>query len=430
MNFLFQSVACSLVFYGIYYWLLRNESCHAFNRYYLLLSALFSLVFPLVRFSSPLSFSPEVVSVITLPELVLGETDKLGYPATGFSWLWVVYAAGAVLFTVKLLVKLRSLRNLVSSSEKQPFSDYILIHTKGALPTFSFMNYLFWDDSQTLEEKEKGQILKHELAHIQQKHSLDLLLMEVLHALLWFNPIMYPLKAALTITHEFEADEKATEGSNIEAYQKLLASQVLNQYGLSLGSHFNQSQTIKRLRMLTNKNANVYWGKMVLPVVVFLMVFGVVSCEHPAFQDDEEITIKSEVVPEDGSDELFTYVEDMPVPPGGFESFYTYIARTLNYPKQARQMGIEGKVFVQFIVNKDGTITDVQAIKGIGAGCDLEATGVVANSPKWQPGKQNGRPVNVRMILPITFKLGEPEGEDKVVNSVKVTIDEAKPADQ
>ena len=77
----------------------------------------------------------------------------------------------------------------------------------------------------------------------------------------------------------------------------------------------------------------------------------------------------------------------------------------MNYPKQARRMGIEGKVYVQFVVDKDGSVTSVRAVKGIGAGCDEEAERVLKSSPKFKPGKQRGRPVKVRMMMPIIFKL-------------------------
>lgn len=124
-----------------------------------------------------------------------------------------------------------------------------------------------------------------------------------------------------------------------------------------------------------------------------------------------EETVIEEVVfeaapEEEVADEIFTIVEDQPTPVGGMQAFYTYVSKNLNYPSQARRMNIEGKVFVQFVVEKDGTITDVQAVKGIGAGCDEEAVRVIKGAPKWNPGKQRGRPVKVRMILPITFKLG------------------------
>lgn len=119
----------------------------------------------------------------------------------------------------------------------------------------------------------------------------------------------------------------------------------------------------------------------------------------------EEIVF-DEPVEEEVAEEIFTIVEDQPAPKGGMAAFYEYVGKKLKYPAQARRMGIEGKVFVEFVVDKDGTITDVKAIKGIGAGCDEEAIRVIQASPKWNPGKQRGRPVKVRMILPITFKLG------------------------
>lgn len=119
----------------------------------------------------------------------------------------------------------------------------------------------------------------------------------------------------------------------------------------------------------------------------------------------EEIIV-DEAPEEEVADEIFTIVEDQPGFPGGTAAFYQFVQKKLKYPSQARRMGIEGKVFVQFVVGKDGTINDVQVVKGIGAGCDEEAARVIKSSPKWTAGRQRGKPVKVRMILPITFKLG------------------------
>jgi protein TonB len=119
-----------------------------------------------------------------------------------------------------------------------------------------------------------------------------------------------------------------------------------------------------------------------------------------------EAIVFAEAPEEEKVDEIFTIVEDQPEPPGGMAAFYQYIAKNMNYPAQARRMGVEGKVFVQFVVDKSGNITEVQAVKGIGAGCDEEAVRVISEAARWKPGKQRGRPVKVRMILPITFKLG------------------------
>jgi protein TonB len=119
-----------------------------------------------------------------------------------------------------------------------------------------------------------------------------------------------------------------------------------------------------------------------------------------------EDVVFEEAPEEEEAEEIFTIVEDQPTPIGGMQAFYQFVSKKLKYPAQARRMGIEGKVFVQFVVDKDGNLTDVKAVKGIGAGCDEEAVRVIKSAPKWKPGKQRGRPVKVRMILPITFKLG------------------------
>ncbi|MCR9250465.1 MAG: energy transducer TonB [bacterium] len=118
-----------------------------------------------------------------------------------------------------------------------------------------------------------------------------------------------------------------------------------------------------------------------------------------------EDIIFEEAPEEEEVEQIFTIVEDKPGFPGGDAAMYKYLGKNINYPSQARRMGIEGRVFVQFVVNKDGSISDVQAIKGIGAGCDEEAERVIKSMPKWKPGKQRGRPVKVRMVLPVFFKL-------------------------
>jgi periplasmic protein TonB len=103
---------------------------------------------------------------------------------------------------------------------------------------------------------------------------------------------------------------------------------------------------------------------------------------------------------------IFTVVEETAAPIGGMGAFYEYVGKKIKYPAQAKRMGIEGKVFVEFVIEKDGSLTDVKAIKGIGGGCDQEAERIVSSAPKWKPGKQRGKPVRQKMVLPINFKLG------------------------
>lgn len=118
----------------------------------------------------------------------------------------------------------------------------------------------------------------------------------------------------------------------------------------------------------------------------------------------EEIIVE-EAPEEEVADEIFQIVENPAQFPGGIGAFYKWVGSKMKYPAQARRMGIEGKVYVQFVVDKDGSITEVQAVKGIGAGCDEEAVRVLQSSPKWSPPKQRGKAVKQRMIVPINFKL-------------------------
>lgn len=118
-----------------------------------------------------------------------------------------------------------------------------------------------------------------------------------------------------------------------------------------------------------------------------------------------EDVVFDEAPEEEAADEIFQFVEDQPTPLGGMKAFYAYVGKNMKYPAQARRMGIEGKVYITFVVGKDGALTDIVVLKGIGAGCDQEAIRVLSGAPKWKPGKQRGRPVRVRMQLPIIFKL-------------------------
>uniref|UniRef100_UPI0040488C8C TonB family protein n=1 Tax=Algoriphagus sp. TaxID=1872435 RepID=UPI0040488C8C len=119
----------------------------------------------------------------------------------------------------------------------------------------------------------------------------------------------------------------------------------------------------------------------------------------------EEVAIKEVVIEEEKADQIFDVVETQPNPPGGMSGWNKYLSNNLKYPTQARRMGVEGTVIVVFVINTDGSIQDVEVLRGIGGGCDEEAVKVVTNAPKWEPGNQRGKPVRTRMRLPIRFKL-------------------------
>jgi len=123
---------------------------------------------------------------------------------------------------------------------------------------------------------------------------------------------------------------------------------------------------------------------------------------------DQPVFVEMELeVQEEKAEEIFTIVEQQPKPVGGFSTFYTYVGENLKYPRLALRGNIQGRVYIEFVVEKDGSLTDIKTMKGIGGGCDEEACRIIGNAPKWKPGKQRGRPVRVKMVIPILFRLEE-----------------------
>ncbi len=129
--------------------------------------------------------------------------------------------------------------------------------------------------------------------------------------------------------------------------------------------------------------------------------------EDPALQEPvSTASPKEEVIPEEEKpDQIFDVVETQPNPPGGMSGWNKYLSDNLKYPTQARRMGVEGTVIIVFVINTDGSIQDVEVLRGIGGGCDEEAIKIVRRAPKWSPGMQKGNAVRTRMRLPIRFKL-------------------------
>lgn len=122
-------------------------------------------------------------------------------------------------------------------------------------------------------------------------------------------------------------------------------------------------------------------------------------------EDVIEDIIIEEAPEEEVADEIFQIVEDPATPKGGYAAFYEYIAKNMNYPSKAKRMGIEGKVFVQFVVDPQGKISNVEIAKGIGFGCDEEAARILKNAPAWNPPRQRGVPVSQRIMIRISFQL-------------------------
>ncbi len=132
-----------------------------------------------------------------------------------------------------------------------------------------------------------------------------------------------------------------------------------------------------------------------LNLIVLLLTSSIIACNT---QNELELSVLSNEV-------IFTKVDNQPTFEGGMTAYYEYIQANLTYPAKAKKDGIEGKVFIEFVITKTGKVESAKILRGLEENCDKAVLALISNSPDWKPGSQKGVPVNVKMVLPITFSL-------------------------
>lgn len=413
-------------FYLLYQLLLAKDKHFLFNRGFLLSGILLSIALPFLSINLQTNLLDEkfLEGYIVLPAITISnvQMESVGFILKWPQFIGIIYIAGVIFYLGRLswqLIHICKHLPLFNSSRERK-NGYTLVSTDGKIPTCSFFKFLFWDKSVSLSDEEEKQILEHEMVHIRQYHSVDVLIVELLRAVFWINPVIHLMKSRITEVHEYLADHYATKEIGVENYSKLLTLQIFKSFDFALSNNFHKSQVVKRIRMLKTNRSKSIWINVALLAPALSLLVTVLACDVTGTEDFsslvvteqketlvEETTLE-EIVAGDitHAKEIFTKVDEQPVPMDGMASFYKQIRQSMKYPVQARRMGIEGKVFIQFVVDENGKLTDVKSVKGIGAGCAAEAERVIQESAAWNPGFLEGRAVNVRMVLPITFKLG------------------------
>ena len=528
------------VFYMFYRLLLSRETFHRVNRVVLLATAVASFVLPLC--------------VITLHKTVVVSGGSGLVTLDGFGVTEVVepqtplwQTVAVVLFFAGMAVTLGhhcwgilKVWRLISRSEHHRQADGTTICVADhEVSPFSWMHYIVLSPSDY--EAHDASVLAHERGHIGLHHSLDVILVDTLTALQWFNPAMWMLRQDLRAIHEYEADAAVlSQGINMRQYQYLLIQKAVATCGYSVANGITHSTLKNRINMmLTNKKTNsASWLKLLamLPIVGAALALNAETVNDYVYEDTQEqpqkkivkkgrkdgqvkmnattievkeakaeateekaeaapapdplkdikviigekregpeplividgkmankeqlealdkntidniSVIKNEEVtkvyakhfnadtsngiifvntkeyvkngkkevagvvvkakkPQEEENEpqgVFDVVENMPEYPGGAPEMMKYLATNVKYPEEAFSKGIEGRVILTFIVEKDGSISNVKVAKSVNEVIDAEAVRVVENMPKWKPGKQNGKEVRVKYTIPVTFRL-------------------------
>ena len=424
------------VLWLVYRLLFRNGNRLKFNRFFLMTSMLLALAMPLLGLLSGTEL-PQMVNlkqnlfngvmlneVVVTPDgqPVLPEVTVTTSEQSRFS-VWQVFAGiyviGVAVMLFMFLFKLGKIIALIIRSPKRKMDGFTAVFTGRESGPFSFMRYAFFTD-----ENVDPDILRHEMSHIEHHHSWDILFIEVMMIMQWFNPFIYLYKRELQSLHEYMADrDVVATGTDKRNYMMLILQQCTAVDFSGMSNNFSLILTKKRIKMITrNEKAKGLWWRLLatLPVLALLMIVNTKVTAQEMKTDDAVSSengenavydlANAEIMKKDAikteKDSVYNIVEQMPEFPGGTNALLKYVANNIHYPEKAKDAGIEGRVFIGFVIRKDGSVSDVKVMKGIGGGCDEEAVRVINSMPKWTPGRQKGETVNVNYSMPIKFMLG------------------------
>ena len=447
MDFLIYDVKVAVliaVFYMFYRLMLAHETFHRVNRLVLLTTAVASFVLPLCVFTMHktvmVDYDYSQLGELAMNESVVSVMPTDNQPSVILTTvLPVLFIIGMLATLVHTLISLIRIQLLIHRSEKHPQEDGTVICVTGntALSPFSWMHYIVMNRSDY--EAHDAAILAHERGHIRLRHSWDLLFVDLLTALQWFNPAMWMLRADLRAIHEYEADgEVLSLGINARQYQYLLISKAAGIGGYSLANGISHSTLKNRINMMLHKKSN---RTSLLKLFALVPIVGITLAlnartvndyvydgpqkQNPvkkgkknttikvgtqeikvteASKDDKATTVTMNVVEDEQNatdDKVFDVVENMPEFNGGMGALMQYLSDNIRYPEEK---DIQGRVIVRFVVGKDGSISNAQVVKSVHPSFDAEALRIINNMPKWIPGTQNGKPVNVKYVVPINFK--------------------------
>ena len=412
-----------------------NSNRLVFNRTFLIVALGFSLILPAAGLyigrSTPqiVSYRQSLFQGIMLDEVVItAEGVTISTPvetiadeeavapiqeaANSFNiwkYLWLIYIIGVGVMGLVFLFKLGKIWFIIIKSPKKKMPGYTAVFTGKEHGSYSFFNYAFFPN-----ENVNAEIVRHEMSHIAHHHSADILFVELMMIIQWFNPFIYLYKRELQSLHEYMADrDVVATGIDKQNYMMLILQQCTAVDFSNMSNNFSFLLTKKRIKMITqSKKTKGVVIKALLTIPLFaLLLFA--NCKSNGNNTSEKNTVDA---PENvgtqvakatvsDDDEVYGAVDVMPEYPGGTTAMFDFIQKNVNYPESAKKKGIEGRFFVQFVVEKDGSLSSFQVLRGVNDELNDEAIRVLKMMPKWKPGMKDGKPVRVQYTMPFKFQL-------------------------
>ena len=406
---------CLIAFYLLWKLLLSRETFHRFNRVALLLVMVLAMVLPWIQFTIA-SPTPVANPIVMLEELIITPASATQPEQVNSFWnimniANVLYFIGVALVAAWLLHSQWSLHRLLRKGRKELLPGGVTLHIiPGDQAPFSYFKHIVINE-QDYQDNQR-EILVHEQAHFRLGHSWDVLFIELMTMFQWWNPAAWLIGRELRQVHEYEADEAVVnQGVDVKQYQLLLIKKSVGDQLFSMANNFNYQSLKKRIRMMTiNKSSR--WRQLRALAVVPVTALALLAFANPTTETADELVVVAYNEPEVSQD-VYESVEQMPEFPGGQAEMMKYLAQNIQYPANAAKNNVEGRVAVQFVIEKDGRIGEVKIARSVDPELDAEALRVVKSMPNFIPGRQDGKPVAVWYTIPISFKLqGEPQKQD------------------
>ena len=455
LSYIIQTMVFQLLFLVVYDVFLKKETFFNWNRVYLLLTPLVSLTLPFVELQSFKTTVPQDF-VFILSEVTL-VADKNPQIISQYSvweslntWHWILLI-GSSLSLFWFIYKYYQIIKFRQRGKFSYFKNYTRVEIPNQDLVFSFFNTVFIGSN--ILQRKHDHIIKHELVHVKQRHSWDLLFFELLRIVFWFNPLVYIYQSRITELHEFIADSRAVKNCKKEYCQMLLQDTFQTEQLSLVNQFFNHSLIKKRIVMLQKSTSKKVWQlKYLLLIPLITVMIFYTSCEAESQSEFDQTAVSledqvreleasiegKEVSPDlqkrllnmatkvnnidvgkaasEGVDIPFTLVAKKPsfqTPcqdgSNDFDCFKvsldTHIRTNFVYPKEAIAKKVQGRVYINFRINTDGTITILDS-RSPDASLDAEARRLISSIPQLNPGLDaDGNPVGVTFAYPIVFKL-------------------------
>jgi TonB family protein len=359
-----------------------------------------------------------------LPVFVLESATKISpvfisSQATEYkNWILIVYCIATGLLMFHYLWGHIRILFLLRREPKQKRNGFVLLKSGHTDTPYSYFRYLVLPDDIGSDAR-MHIILSHEKAHITQKHSWDLLWLNLSAIFLWFNPVSWLIMREIKTIHEYLADQRTIEENpdKVSYFRLLLAeytgvafTNIVNQF-----SYLPLKERIMMMKKAKKSKRNVFRYAILLPVIALLLSFsyannsgqrGLKSALSGKVRLDDGLQNGSKMTKDRPQEEkVFVEVEHKPEYKGGQAALMRFLSKNIKYPKLAQKKGTQGTVYIQFVIEKDGSISNIKVVRGIGDGCDEEGVRVVKLMKNWNPGIHHGKKVRVKYILPIKYIL-------------------------